>query len=75
MKFQNVSDPRFVEWAKSPESGGSDGCLYVSTAVDGSGDVALAESTDGPAGPIVVVDRTSWSAFVAGAKGGAFDGV
>lgn len=74
-EFTNVTDPRFVAWAKSPASGGSDGCLYVSAAADESGDVALAESTDGPTGSILVLDRASWAAFLEGAKEGAFDTV
>ncbi len=73
--FINVTDARFARWVKAPQSGPSEGCLYVSAAVDGSGDVALAESTDGERGPIVIVDRRSWSAFLVGAKGGAFDGI
>ncbi|MEV4388319.1 DUF397 domain-containing protein [Micromonospora sp. NPDC049580] len=72
-QFRNTTDPRFTEWMKSPESGGNEGCLYVSTATDGSGDVALAESEDGPDAPIQVVPRASWDAFLAGARSGAFD--
>ncbi len=74
-EFINVTDARFSRWVKAPQSGPSEGCLYVSVAEDGSGAVALAESTDGERGPIVVVDRRSWAAFLDGAKDGAFDGI
>jgi hypothetical protein len=73
-----MSDPqhsnRFVTWMKSPDSGGNEGCLYVSTATDGSGDVALSERADADTeAPIQVVPRRSWDAFLSGAKNGAFD--
>ncbi|MEU7590655.1 DUF397 domain-containing protein [Micromonospora sp. NPDC049230] len=70
----STTDPRFVTWMKSPESGGNEGCLYVSTATDGSGDVALSERAEaGADAPIQVVPRASWAAFLQGAKNGAFD--
>ncbi|MEU4777445.1 DUF397 domain-containing protein [Micromonospora sp. NPDC023633] len=72
-QFTNHTDPRFTSWMKSPESGGNEGCLYVSTASDGSGDVALADSKAGPDAPIQVFNRTEWVAFLGGAKSGAFD--
>ncbi|MEU5965974.1 DUF397 domain-containing protein [Micromonospora parva] len=73
-QLSTTTDPRFVTWMKSPDSGGNEGCLYVSTATDGSGDVALSEKSDASAdAPIQVVPRASWSAFLAGAKSGAFD--
>lgn len=72
--FSNTSDPRFTRWSKAyRQSGPNEGCLYVSRADDGSGDVALAESEAGPTGPITVVSARSWEAFLAGAKGGEFD--
>lgn len=75
-QFKNTTDPRFVEWSKSEiTSGPSEGCVYVSRAADGSGDVALTESETGPQGPIAVVSQRSWEAFLAGAKLGAFDGI
>jgi hypothetical protein len=74
-QFTNLTDPRFTSWAKAPQSGGNDGCLYVSTSVDGSGDVAIADSKAGPAAPIQVYNRVEWEAFIAGAKSGAFDQV
>lgn len=75
MEFVNATDPRFAEWRKAPQSGPSEGCLYVSRAGDGSGDVALAESTDGERGPVIVLSRRSWEAFLEGAKTGAFDDI
>ena len=72
-KFENVSDPRFRVWVKAPQSGGNDGCVYVASAVDGSGDVALADSKAGPDAPVQVYNRVEWAAFLAGAKSGAFD--
>lgn len=72
-QFRNITDPAFVDWVKSPRSGNSDGCLYVAPAVDGSGRVALADSDDGPEGPVVVLTRASWEAFRGGVADGAFD--
>lgn len=72
-QFSNGTNPRFTAWMKSPDSGGNEGCLYVSTAGDGSGDVAVADSKAGPDAPIQVFNRTEWTAFLAGAKSGAFD--
>lgn len=72
-KFNNTSNPRFARWVKSPDSGGNDGCVYVSPAGDGSGDVAFADSKAGPDAPIQVFNRTEWDAFLSGAKSGAFD--
>ncbi|MEU1810916.1 DUF397 domain-containing protein [Micromonospora aurantiaca (nom. illeg.)] len=71
--FSNTTDPRFVSWEKSPQSGGNEGCIYLSVAADGSGDVAVADSKAGPGAPIQVYNRTEWAAFLAGAKAGAFD--
>lgn len=70
-EFRNLTDPRFVEWTTA--SGGSEGCVFVSRANDGSGNVAIAESDDGPHGSITVVSDRSWRVFVAGAKDGVFD--
>ncbi|MGC4769177.1 DUF397 domain-containing protein [Micromonospora sp. DT44] len=72
-QYTNRTNPRFTTWMKSPESGGNEGCLFVSTANDGSGDVALVESEAGTDAPIQVVPRKSWTAFLGGAKTGAFD--
>lgn len=72
-KFRNLTDPRFVEWTTA--SGGSEGCVFVSRANDGSGDVAIAESEHGPQGQITVVPARSWQVFLAGAKDGVFDGI
>lgn len=72
-QFSNTTDPRFTDWEKSPASGANEGCLYVSPASDGSGDVAVADSKAGPGAPIQVFNRTEWVAFLSGAKSGAFD--
>ena len=72
-QFNNTTNPRFATWMKSPESGANEGCVYVSSAVDGSGDVAVADSKAGPDAPIQVFNRVEWTAFLAGAKSGAFD--
>ena len=71
--FRNISDQRFLRWVKSSASGGSDGCLYVSPAEDGSGDVAIADSKEGQDGPIQVYSRGEWIAFLVGVKRGDFD--
>ncbi|MEU8158060.1 DUF397 domain-containing protein [Micromonospora sp. NPDC048986] len=73
-QFRNTTaGPAFRHWMKSPDSSNSDGCLYVSAANDGSGRVALAESEDGPDGPVLVLSRDSWEAFRSGTTSGAFD--
>lgn len=68
--FVNRNDARFVAWHKSSASGGNESCLYISTATDGSGDVAIADSKAGPDGPVQVYTRTGWNAFLSGVKGG-----
>lgn len=72
-QFTNTTDQRFVSWEKSPTSGPNEGCLYVSPATDGSGDVAIADSKAGPDAPVQVYNRTEWTAFLSGARAGAFD--
>ena len=72
-QYTNSSNPRFVRWTKSPTSGPNEGCLYVSPAADGSGDVGLTDSKQGPTGPVTVLNRAEWDAFLSGAKSGAFD--
>lgn len=67
-QFRNRTDPRFTTWWKSTRSNGSEGCLHIAT---GDGVVAIADSKDGADGPIHVVDRGAWGAFVAGVKRGA----
>lgn len=72
-KFSNTSDPRFRRWVKGSASGGSDGCLFVAPAEDGSGDVAVADSKAGPAAPVQVFNRLEWTVFRDGIKAGEFD--
>ncbi|MGC4855249.1 DUF397 domain-containing protein [Micromonospora sp. DT4] len=72
-QFTNRTNARFSKWMKSPSSGPNEGCLYVSSAADGSGDVALADSKAGPDAPIQILNRVEWTAFIDGAKAGAFD--
>ena len=72
-QFTNTTDPRFAGWLKSPRSGGNESCLYVSAAGDGSGDVGVTDSKAGPDGPVLVLNRAEWDAFLGGAKEGAFD--
>lgn len=67
-QYTNITDPRFTRWRKSTRSGGSESCVEVSEAVDGSGDVAVADSKAGPSAPIRVFTRPAWGAFVAAAK-------
>jgi hypothetical protein len=55
-------------WRKSSRSY-SDGCLEVAAAGDA---VALRDSTN-PHTATLVMNRTEWTAFLAGAKGGDFD--
>lgn len=72
-KFNNASNPRFRRWVKGSGSGGSDGCLFVATAEDGSGDVAIADSKAGPGAPVQVYNRHEWDVFLTAAKSGEFD--
>jgi hypothetical protein len=74
-QFSNTSNPRFPSWVKSARSGGTDSCVYVSTAADGSGDVAVADSKAGPEAPVLVFNRAEWTAFLSGAQDGAFDSI
>lgn len=67
-QFKNRTDPRFTTWWKSTRSNGSTGCLHIAT---GAGVVAIADSKAGPDGPIQVVSRANWGAFVAAVKRGA----
>lgn len=66
----NTTNPRFGGWRKSTRSGPSQSCVYVSPAVDGSGDVAVADGKAGPGSPIQVYDRAAWTAFVDAVKAG-----
>lgn len=69
--YSNTTDPRFQVWWKSARSGPSDQCVEVSLAVDGTGDVAVADSKAGSASPILVFGRESFGAFVTATKMGA----
>jgi hypothetical protein len=72
-QFSNRTDSRFTDWVKAAESGNSDGCVSVSRANDGSGDVAFADDKAGTSGPIQVYDRREWTLFLGAAKAGEFD--
>jgi hypothetical protein len=74
-QFTNTTDSRFPSWVKSPRSGGNDQCVYLATAVDGSGDVAVADSKAGSTAPVLVFNRAEWTAFLFGAQDGAFDSI
>jgi len=67
---ERVSEPRRTEikWSKSPASGES-GCVEVAFVNDA---VLLRQSKD-PAGPILTFTRLEWTAFLSGARDGAFD--
>ena len=61
-----------ARWRKSSRSGGSGGnCVEVAELPDGGW--AIRDSKD-PAGPILLITSTERDAFVAGVKGGEFDG-
>lgn len=70
--YSNTTNPRFQSWRKSSRSGPSDQCVEIATAVDSSGDVAIADSKAGGVAPILVFDSESFAAFVTAAKVGAF---
>jgi hypothetical protein len=72
-QFTNITDPRFGIWRKSTRSQGTGNCVAVSSAADGTGAVAVADTKAGPEGPTQVYGREAWTAFLAGAKSGAFD--
>ena len=62
---------RFVGWAKSRRSGGTDNCVEVALApsIDR---VGVRDSKD-PNGPILDVAGGAWSAFLADIRQGRFD--
>lgn len=58
-----------VEWFKSSFSNGSQTCVEVRFDSD---QVSVRDSKD-PAGPILTVTPTEWTAFLRGAAAGEFD--
>jgi hypothetical protein len=63
----DVSATRW-RWFKSPHSG-SNGCVEVAFVED---DIAVRDSKD-PSGPVLHFNPDEWTAFLAGARDGAFD--
>jgi hypothetical protein len=66
-----ASDLPAVTWRKSRRSGPQGGnCVEIARLPNGQ--VAIRNSRH-PAGPALLFTRAEWTAFLAGAKDGAFD--
>ncbi|OLT16534.1 DUF397 domain-containing protein [Pseudonocardia sp. CNS-139] len=66
-------DPARLDWRKSSFSNGTGGnCVEVADLSDGGR--AVRDTKDHGRGPVLLFTATEWSAFVAGAKDGEFDG-
>jgi hypothetical protein len=62
-----------VDWRITSFSGGDQpSCVEAGPFRDGSGRVAVRNSTD-PDGPQVTYTQTEWQKFIAGVKAGEFD--
>lgn len=59
-----------VTWRKSSYSGGNGNCVEV--AVGDGGQVGVRDSKD-PSGPVLVVSRSQWAAFLTAVREGELD--
>ncbi len=59
-----------AHWRKSSRSSQNGQCVECADLEDGS--MAVRDSKD-PNGPVLVIDREPWNAFVAAVRGGEFD--
>ncbi|MFI5491885.1 DUF397 domain-containing protein [Actinoplanes sp. NPDC051859] len=64
----NLND---AEWRKSSRSAGSGQCVEVATNLRDV--VAVRDTKDRGAGPVLLFAPAEWEAFAAGVRGGAFD--
>ncbi len=60
-----------AEWKKSTRSNGSGNCVEVATNLPGV--VAVRDTKDKGAGPILTFTPDEWNAFIGGTKDGEFD--
>jgi Domain of unknown function (DUF397) len=60
----------FGGWFKSSFSGFDGACVEIAMLSDG---VAVRDTKDAGAGPVLVFTATEWDAFIDGAKDGEFD--
>lgn len=58
-------------WRKSTRSNGSGACLEVATNLPGV--VAVRDTKDEGAGPVLTFAPLEWTAFLAGTRAGEFD--
>jgi hypothetical protein len=62
-----------MEWIKSSYSSGTGNCVEIGTLPDGG--VAVRDSKDQGAGPVLGFTREEWAAFRNGMGDGEFDDV
>jgi hypothetical protein len=65
-----VSEPR---WRKASFSQPNDDCVELALLEDGS--IGVRDSKDGGQGPVLIFSRAEMRAFLAGVRGGEFDGL
>jgi hypothetical protein len=63
--------PVFSNWAKSPRSGGGDHCVEWATTADST--LVGVRDSKNRSGAVLIFTAAEWSAFIGGAKDGAFD--
>jgi hypothetical protein len=60
-----------ASWRKSSWSSYNGNCVEIAHLRDGR--IAVRDTKDEAAGPVLIFTRLEWSAFLAGAKDGEFD--
>ena len=63
--------PRGLRWVKATRSMNQGACVEVAALA--SGEVAMRDTKDAGAGPMLVFTKQEWRSFLDGAKNGEFD--